>query len=443
MLQFRVLTKNWFIYALRDPRQQAIRYVGVVRDRKREQGLKAVAERLKEHLQDARRRANRPVCKWLKRLLDDGFEPILEVIDQGSGDGWEEAEIRHIADHRANGHRLLNLMPGGARREYGEAKGLTQEKLSKAARGRRASAAERMRRCSSMRKLKRIKVSAPTQAHAGVSRVLCRTAKMLTAGAVIETPADLYDFSRALNRSKLSSIVDLFESHEDFMASARAFCWEPPVGQFRIPNYPRQIMEVGSETDRALIRFFNEGYDLKTIAQRLNTEGFKTKGKAGINSKLSTDQQTEALRLCSIANTTSRRQFTQIGAQFGVSYTTIERLYRGQKADPESSSRAWTLTSVHRRAKQLNLDTSHQTRITADLAARFKAAYDAVGALSRSPLKRGLARVLKTSTPHVVEIIKAALRKADAQAATLPHVINDLSDESAHDPHNADGSVRR
>lgn len=89
------------IYALCDPRTGEVRYVG--------KANKPEA-RLKSHLRDARRRAT-PVYHWVAKLQREGLTPELRVL--AWTDDWCAEERRQIAEHRAQGCRLLNVADGG------------------------------------------------------------------------------------------------------------------------------------------------------------------------------------------------------------------------------------------------------------------------------------------------------------------------------------------
>lgn len=91
------------IYALRDPRDGSIRYIGKAND---------AEKRLKSHLRDARRR-DTPVYRWIRLLGNVGMQPTLEVIDRPAADMWEASERRHIIEARERGDRLLNVADGG------------------------------------------------------------------------------------------------------------------------------------------------------------------------------------------------------------------------------------------------------------------------------------------------------------------------------------------
>lgn len=90
------------IYALHDPDTNEIRYIGKANN---------AQKRLKSHILD--RRHNRPVCQWVKSLVENGKAPVVRVLETVPADQWEEAERRLIAAHRKTCD-LLNLADGGA-----------------------------------------------------------------------------------------------------------------------------------------------------------------------------------------------------------------------------------------------------------------------------------------------------------------------------------------
>ena len=90
------------IYALIDPRDGAVRYVGKAND---------AYKRLKGHLREARRRKT-PVYAWIRKLQGLELSPRIEILRVCDASNWKEAEIEEIAKH-ALGGRLLNLAKGG------------------------------------------------------------------------------------------------------------------------------------------------------------------------------------------------------------------------------------------------------------------------------------------------------------------------------------------
>lgn len=89
------------IYALIDPRDMTVRYVGKSTDPKR---------RLAEHT--ANKMSARDVGPWLQELRDAGLAPIMEILDRASAIEWERAEQYWIGFYSQRGC-LLNTEVGG------------------------------------------------------------------------------------------------------------------------------------------------------------------------------------------------------------------------------------------------------------------------------------------------------------------------------------------
>jgi hypothetical protein len=91
------------IYVLRDPRTNAIRYVGKT--------VRSLVRRLSAHiLRSGEKRTHRD-C-WIAGLLMAGLKPVIEPIDV-AGDDWAEKERFWIAHFRAAGCDLTNQTDGG------------------------------------------------------------------------------------------------------------------------------------------------------------------------------------------------------------------------------------------------------------------------------------------------------------------------------------------
>lgn len=89
------------IYALIDPRDHSLRYIG-----KANSALK----RLNSHLRDCTRR-NTPVYRWIRKLVGLGCPPEILVLSEC--DDWQREERRLIASARDRGYKLLNVADGG------------------------------------------------------------------------------------------------------------------------------------------------------------------------------------------------------------------------------------------------------------------------------------------------------------------------------------------
>jgi hypothetical protein len=62
------------IYALVDPRTNYVRYVGWTKN--------SLKKRLSDHISDARRGIENHKCKWIRKLLSEGFRPSITVLEE-------------------------------------------------------------------------------------------------------------------------------------------------------------------------------------------------------------------------------------------------------------------------------------------------------------------------------------------------------------------------
>ena len=90
------------IYALHDPRDGVVRYIGKAKD---------AQKRLRSHLAEKRREY--PVYLWIRELASLGLRPSLAVLVQCNDGSWKEHEREHIARERKTNPQLLNLAAGG------------------------------------------------------------------------------------------------------------------------------------------------------------------------------------------------------------------------------------------------------------------------------------------------------------------------------------------
>lgn len=88
-----------FIYALTDPRTGDTRYVGKAKNPK---------ARLVQHRQA--KDGNRHKCNWLRQLAGAGLQPGLVVLEETTADRWVEREAYWIAQGRARGWPLTNIL---------------------------------------------------------------------------------------------------------------------------------------------------------------------------------------------------------------------------------------------------------------------------------------------------------------------------------------------
>lgn len=90
------------IYALVDPRNQDIRYVGKTCHQRK---------RMVSHLACDGRNPHRD--NWIRALLKEGLRPVWFVLEHIVAEAWENLEIEWIAILRDVGEPLTNLTEGG------------------------------------------------------------------------------------------------------------------------------------------------------------------------------------------------------------------------------------------------------------------------------------------------------------------------------------------
>lgn len=93
------------IYALRDPRDGSVRYVGKTDNLER---------RLKHHI--ATRREKNVRGAWLCELHAAGLSPVMVVLQEVSAERWQHAERRWIRRLAERAQGLLNKHPRCGRR---------------------------------------------------------------------------------------------------------------------------------------------------------------------------------------------------------------------------------------------------------------------------------------------------------------------------------------
>lgn len=99
-------TVHWKIYVLKDP-AGVPRYVGKT--------SATLRRRLKKHVEVAGREIHKNhKDNWIRMLLSAKQEPIIELLEEGLGEGWQEAEIRQIKNHQDKyGDLITNTTAGG------------------------------------------------------------------------------------------------------------------------------------------------------------------------------------------------------------------------------------------------------------------------------------------------------------------------------------------
>lgn len=116
------------IYRLKDPITNEVRYIG--------QTVDNVNRRYKKHLSDAKR-LNNHVNLWVRNLLLQGYEPIIEIISNCEIGVIDAYEIYFIKLYRNSGCDLTNTMGGGQlHREFTQE---TRDKIARTLTGRKQS----------------------------------------------------------------------------------------------------------------------------------------------------------------------------------------------------------------------------------------------------------------------------------------------------------------
>ena len=94
----------WSVYVLKDPRDGAVRYVGL---------SYRPEYRLKEHLYTAKH-GRYHVHRWIGCLLKEGVSPVMEIVEDKIEDGKHgEVERSWIQHFKSEGCKLTNLTDGG------------------------------------------------------------------------------------------------------------------------------------------------------------------------------------------------------------------------------------------------------------------------------------------------------------------------------------------
>lgn len=98
-----------FIYALVDPRNEQVRYIGKSKD---------PIDRYRNHYNSARDK-NTHKRNWINNLRKDGLRPELLVIDEVESDNWVFWECFYISLYKSYGFNLVNYTSGGDGSTFG------------------------------------------------------------------------------------------------------------------------------------------------------------------------------------------------------------------------------------------------------------------------------------------------------------------------------------
>lgn len=125
-------TSQAVIYALIDPRDEAVRYIG---------WAMKPARRLLQHISEAITGGTSHKCRWILALRASGHRPAMKILETVQKEHVLEREVFWIAKAREDGADLTNLTDGGDVPPHGWNRGLSKETDPRVAR-----AAEGLRR---------------------------------------------------------------------------------------------------------------------------------------------------------------------------------------------------------------------------------------------------------------------------------------------------------
>lgn len=97
------MDKPQFIYALRDPRTNQIRYVGKSNN---------PTVRCKNHMHEGGFH-NKAKRQWAEELRKQNLRPSIEILEECTSQNWKNRETYWIKTLRLEGHALLNIAKGG------------------------------------------------------------------------------------------------------------------------------------------------------------------------------------------------------------------------------------------------------------------------------------------------------------------------------------------
>ena len=94
---------TFYIYSLKNPITNEIRYIGKTGDLHR---------RLQNHISHSKTHNTR-ICNWIKSLITNNLLPIIDIIEICNDSNWEEREIYWIQYYKDLGFNLVNFRKGG------------------------------------------------------------------------------------------------------------------------------------------------------------------------------------------------------------------------------------------------------------------------------------------------------------------------------------------
>lgn len=103
------MRETTFIYALKDPRTDKIRYIGKAND---------PDERYRNHINKCRDK-NTHKRNWINNLRQEKLKPILEVLEEVPIEQWKDYEKMYIKKYINEGCDLMNYTEGGDGATFG------------------------------------------------------------------------------------------------------------------------------------------------------------------------------------------------------------------------------------------------------------------------------------------------------------------------------------
>jgi hypothetical protein len=91
-----------FIYSLKDPVTNEVRYVGKTINPK---------GRLSSHIKYAKFKKYHSAY-WIQSLLNEGYKPVMEILEEANSETWAEREVYWISYYRSL-YDLTNISDGG------------------------------------------------------------------------------------------------------------------------------------------------------------------------------------------------------------------------------------------------------------------------------------------------------------------------------------------
>ena len=93
---------NVAIYCLIDPRDGSVRYVGLT--------TLSLSKRLSLHISETKKKSGRFSVLWMRKLLAEGFKPLISLIES---DVSPDREEYWITQFNSSGAKLTNMATGG------------------------------------------------------------------------------------------------------------------------------------------------------------------------------------------------------------------------------------------------------------------------------------------------------------------------------------------